>query len=120
MGRDERGSLKYAAALFLAAILTFSGTAGASKPLVSPLVMQKTIKVMHCETGNWRTNGPKYYGGLGWLDATWLKYRLPGFPRYASQATPEQQARAMLHFVTVALHGWWPHQTYPAYCGPGY
>lgn len=87
-----------------------AGAGTRSHRLVSDAILQKTIRVHNCEEPVWNVNAGEYKGGLGWLDATWLEYRLPGFPRYAWQATVQQQARAMLHFVTVAEHGYWPDQ----------
>ena len=66
-----------------------------------------TLRVHNCEEPVWNVNGPKYYGGLGWLDATWLRFKRRDFPRYMSQATIEQQAYAMSKF---ALKYGWPDQ----------
>lgn len=82
-----------------------------SHRLVSESILQKTINVHNCEEPAWNVNTVKYKGGLGWLDATWLTYKFARFPRYMSQATIEEQAWAMAHFVAVAEHGWWPDQT---------
>jgi hypothetical protein len=79
-------------------------------PLVPSSVFAKVLRVHHCEEPSWHVEGGQYRGGLGWLDATWQRYRLPGFPAHADLATPQQQARAMLRFITVAEHGWWPDQ----------
>lgn len=98
-------------ALFMAVAPVSAGAAKRPRPLVSPLILRKTINVHNCEEGSygWHVNGPEYFGGLGWLDATWLKYKFPRFPRYMSEATVEQQAWAMAHFVA-ANGGWWPDQ----------
>lgn len=81
--------------------------------LVSAVIMQRTARVQACEEGHWgwHVNGSKYQGGLGWLHATWLAYRSPHFPLNMADATPQQQAWAMAHFVAHVLHGWWPDQT---------
>jgi hypothetical protein len=97
--------------LILCTNLLIPGLASAaSHPLVNRDVMTKTIRVHNCEEPTWTVHGNKYRGGLGWLDATWLSYRSPHFPRYMDQATPMQQAWAMAHFVAIAEHGWWPDQ----------
>jgi hypothetical protein len=85
-------------------------------PLVSAAILRKTLNVHNCEEPVWNVSGPQYFGGLGWLDATWLMYKAPSFPRYMSQATIEQQAWAMAHFVA-ANGGWWPDQ---GHCTGGY
>jgi hypothetical protein len=96
----------------------FGNAAGAAHTLVSPSIMQRVLRVHDCEEpGNWNVDGPRYYGGLGWLSATWLAWRAPDFPLNAALATPEQQAWAMDHFVASAEHGWWPDQ---AGCTGGY
>jgi hypothetical protein len=75
---------------------------------VSPRVMQETTRVAICEEGGWGpahdAHGPKYFGHLGWLDSTWLEFRVPGSPRYMSQATREQEAAAMQRFSQ--RYGW--------------
>ena len=76
--------------------------------------MQETIRVHHCEEPVWNVNGPKYFGGLGWLDATWLTFKRRDFPRYMSEATPQQQAWAMARFAQ--KYGW-PDQ---GHCTGGY
>ena len=97
--------MKFRVAVLLAALLSLPvQPAGAAKPLVSALIMQKTTRVHNCEEPVWNINGPKYYGGLGWLDATWLAFRSPGDPRYMSQASPQRQARAMSRFA--AKYNW--------------
>ena len=78
-----------------------------SKPLVSPTIMAMTVRVHNCEEPVWNVDGPKYFGGLGWLDATWLTFRRHDFPRYMSRATPQQQAWAMARF---AMRYGWPDQ----------
>lgn len=80
--------------------------------LVTPLQLQETERVHVCEESDagWAVDGPRYYGGLGWLQATWDTYRLPGFPASANLATPQQQARAMVRFVEVGNGGVWPDQ----------
>jgi hypothetical protein len=86
-------------------------TAGAATRYhVPPSVFAKVLRVHNCEEPSWSVRGSKYAGGLGWLLATWTKYKLPGMPLSAADATPEQQARAMLHFVHVANHDVWPDQ----------
>ena len=117
-----RKSLLLLSFIVMSVFLTAVPEVGASThhSLVSRAIMAKTIKVMHCEAGTWHSDGPKYFGGLGWLAATWAEFRAPTFPRNMADATPQQQAWAMAHLVGTLLHGWWPHQGYPAYCGPGY
>jgi hypothetical protein len=76
-----------------------------------PKYVQMSQKVHFCEENvpnGWHVSGPLYFGGLGWLSATWNRYKLPGFPARADLATPIQQSRAMLRFVTIALNGHWP------------
>ena len=105
--------LKFLSVLIISStclVATSSSASSATHPLVTTTIMAKVLRVHNCEEPSWFVNAGQYKGGLGWLDATWLTYRLPGFPRYAFQATIQQQARAMVHFVTVAEHGWWPDQ----------
>ncbi len=87
--------------------------------LVSPANWARVLKDHMCEQQNWHADGPTYFGGLGWLWSTWQAYRLPSDPVNMAFATPMEQGRAMVRFVNETLH-YWPHQGYPAYCGPGY
>jgi hypothetical protein len=101
--------------LSITCAFTQSVIAGADQHRLVPNgIFQMATRVAVCEEGGWSraddAHGSKYYGNLGWLDATWQRYKMPGFPPRADEATPQQQARAMLHFVTVAEHGWWPDQ----------
>ena len=98
--------------------------AGAStRPLdlVSPLVMARTVNVARCEEGgDWQISGWKYAGGLGWEWATWLAWKAPWMPASMADATPEEQAWAMVRFIDrgprlkyhgmLMPHGWWPDQ----------
>ena len=83
----------------------------ASTQLVSASIMAKVERVHLCEerSGGWHVNGPTYFGGLGWLAATWAQFRAPTFPVSMADATPQQQAWAMAHFVGSVLH-FWPDQ----------
>lgn len=107
-----------AVALFSISLTCFatplSATTKVHRQLVSDEILIKTIYVHNCEergfgwhVGHGKTNY-QYYGGIGWLDATWLKYKAPSFPRSMSDATPQQQAWAMAHFVGAQLGGRWP------------
>lgn len=103
-------------------VLLGANPAGATTHnLVTPRVFQMVMKIHLCEAKalGWHVNGPKYFGGLGWLYSTWLTYRSAWMPTNMADATPQEQALAMVHFVNRTLH-YWPHQGYPAYCGPGY
>jgi hypothetical protein len=81
------------------------------RPLVSTSEWLKVVRVAQCEEGgNWRASGPTYQGGLGWLHSTWMAYRAPWMPVWMNQATPEEQAWAMVRFIQRAQH-WWPDQT---------
>jgi hypothetical protein len=105
--------LKRLALSICTVLLTVSVTASAGASthrLVSPAIFAKVLRVHNCEERTWNVNGPTYAGGLGWRIATWSAYRLPWMPSSAALASPEIQARAMLHFVTVAMHGVWPDQ----------
>lgn len=75
--------------------------------------MAKTIRVHVCEERGhgWHVDGPTYFGGLGWLAATWTEFRAPSFPVSMADATPQQQAWAMAHFVGATMGGWWPDQS---------
>jgi len=100
---------------FLSLVLLLSSAtsvagATARHALVPPSIFAKVLRVHHCEEPTWNVSGPYYAGGLGWRLATWSTYRFPWMPTSASNATPQEQARAMLRFVTVAEHGWWPDQ----------
>ena len=65
--------------------------------------------VHHCEEPSWHVNGPLYFGGLGWLWATWQEFRLPSMPRSMTDATPAEQAVALGRFARAHgmpdLHG---------------
>ena len=102
-------------------VLIFIVLSAVSQPasastLVSAKIMQMTMKVHVCEesAAGWHVHGPRYFGGLGWLDATWQEFKLPGFPARADLATPQQQALAMARFA--ARYGW-PDQSG---CSGGY
>jgi hypothetical protein len=116
----------------LSAASAVPGTAGASPSayspyLVSAQILVKVVNVSRCEEGgNWQyplktawaahkgdvyvLTHSKYFGGLGWLQATWNQFRAPDFPAVMNKANPEQQAWAMAHFVGSVFHGWWPDQ----------
>lgn len=97
-------------------LLAAAPASAAPHRLVSPAIMARVEKVHRCESPTtWRSPGPTYFGGLGWKWATWLTYRAPSFPTNMAQATPEQQAWAMAHFVAKTLH-YWPDQNYPLSC----
>jgi hypothetical protein len=67
--------------------------------------MAKVLVVHNCEEpGNWHENGSKYQGGLGWLHATWLEFKVPSDPLNMAAASIEEQARAMVRFAT--KYGW--------------
>src|ERR1019366_3718176 len=106
--------LRIASIILIAVSTVVPQVAGAfahhSSRLVSPAIFAKVLKVHNCEESTWNVNGPTYAGGLGWRIATWYAYRLAWMPSSAALATPQMQARAMLHFVTVAMHGVWPDQ----------
>ena len=71
--------------------------------------MRLTTNVNICEeSGNWHVDGPTYFGGLGWLWATWQDWRQPSDPLNMALASPEEQARAMARFVGHVMGGWWP------------
>jgi hypothetical protein len=92
--------------VLLFTVLSLLATNSGASPLVNPKIMQMTMKVHVCEesAAGWHVHGPTYFGGLGWLDATWLEFRLPGFPIRADLASPAQQARAMSRFAS--RYGW--------------
>lgn len=101
--------------LFAVSLVIGSSTAasaGRVHHLISGSIMRKVERVHVCEEGQagWHVDGPIYFGGLGWLAATWQRYRAPSFPVNMADATPEQQGWAMAHFVGSALNGWWPDQ----------
>ena len=89
--------------------LVVATPAGASRPLVSAQIMAKTTRVHNCEEPVWNVRGSIYAGGLGWRLALWPEFKAPSFPRSMADATPEQQAWAMAHFVAKTLH-YWPDQ----------
>jgi hypothetical protein len=67
---------------------------------VTPAMMHQVAQVNMCEEGgNWHVNGPTYFGGLGWLDATWAEFRKPAWPSDMADAPPLMQANAMFRFV---------------------
>ena len=67
----------------------------------------RVVAVHRCEEpSSWHVNGPMYQGGLGWLHSTWLTYRASWMPWDMAMATPQEQAWAMVRFVTTTLHYW--------------
>jgi hypothetical protein len=112
--KSRIASLTFSLVLLISATLATSASATSGMTsthrLVPPAVFSKVERVHMCEEPTWHVRGSLYRGGLGWLDATWQRYKLPGFPMHADEATPQQQSRAMLRFVTVAMHGYWPDQ----------
>src|ERR1035437_6462723 len=104
--------LRIATLIFALLITAAPAAAAAHHPprLVSPAIFAKVLRVHNCEEPSWNVNGPTYAGGLGWRIATWYAYRLPWMPSSAALATPEVQAVAMVRFVRIAMHGWWPDQ----------
>ena len=68
--------------------------------------MNHVMWIHHCEEGSngWHINGPLYYGGLGWLSATWNMFRQPWMPLVMSNATVREQAWAMVQFAKT--YGW--------------
>ena len=77
---------------------------------MTPALMVRGERVNVCEEGgNWHVDGSVYQGGLGWLHATWLEFRLPGMPLWADDATPRAQVRAMYRFIA-HYHIAWPDQ----------
>ncbi len=86
---------------------------------ITRLDWARVVKVHMCEQSNWHARGSVYSGGLGWMNGLWPQYRASWMPASMADAAPLEQAWAMVRFVNGALH-YWPHQTYPAYCGAGY
>lgn len=72
---------------------------------VSPALMAQARWVNHCEENGqpnpWHIAGPTYYGGLGWLNATWQEFKAPSMPHLMSSATPMEQAWALGRFAHV-------------------
>jgi hypothetical protein len=104
--------VRRASALILAVVLWASPAFGLkpSHHLVSWSIMQKAIRVNQCEEGgNWHVRGSIYAGGLGWTLSLWPRFKAKPFPASMADASPEQQAWAMAHFVGAVLH-YWPDQ----------
>ena len=77
------------------------------RDLVSRSDWSRVVEVHRCEEpSSWHVNGPMYQGGLGWLHSTWLTYRASWMPWDMAMATPQEQAWAMVRFVTTTLHYW--------------
>jgi hypothetical protein len=59
--------------------------------------------VDHCEEGGqpdpWHTDGPTYFGGLGWISATWTTFRASWMPSSMNLATPLEQTWALYQFA---------------------
>ena len=117
LSRPAPRRLFYVPALWKASVTVVSATKAprvpripTQAPLVAPWVMAATERVQACEEGSygWHVNGPKYFGGLGWLWATWQAFRRPDFPLNMADASPEQQAWAMQRFAE--HYGFWPDQ----------
>lgn len=76
-------------------------------------VNRNLYRLAVCETGGinngkplWTHYNSQYAGALGFTHQTWRQYKLPGFPRSANQATPEQQYA--VGRVLVRLYGYTP------------
>ena len=78
-----------------------AGFALAATLHVSPALMNQARHVNICEERGygWHVDGPEYFGGLGWLWATWQEFKLPWFPRNMADATPIEQAFALSRFA---------------------
>lgn len=67
---------------------------------ISRGMMAEVRRVNVCEEGgDWHVNGPEYFGGLGWLAATWAEFREHAWPSDMADAPPYMQANAMFRFV---------------------
>ncbi len=81
---------------------------------VTHAAVVRWMKVHVCEERGhgWHVDGPTYFGGLGWVQATWDQFRRPDFPKSAAMATITQQIWAaqrfagFYHFVP-DQHGCW-------------
>lgn len=62
---------------------------------------QEVLHVHVCEADPWNDPGPEYKGGLGWLNATWLDFKLPWMPSTMNLATIREQVIAMIRFSKV-------------------
>ena len=71
---------------------------------VSHRVLEMTRRVHDCEEPVWNVNGPLYFGGLGWLWATWQAFRRADFPRNMAFASVREQSWAMARFAQ--RYGW--------------
>jgi len=87
---------------------------------ITHAMFERVANVQLCEEGSngWHVDGPKYFGGLGWLAATWTEFRNPHFPRSAARATPLQQAWSMYRFIAHYRISW-PDQP-RGHCTGGY
>jgi Transglycosylase-like domain len=67
-------------------------------------------RLASCESGQtWNYNGPSGFdGGLQFHPGTWSAYKLPGYPRYAWQATREMQIRVAERVLAAQGWGAWP------------
>jgi hypothetical protein len=91
-------------------------------PLPTPYQTEIWTHVDWCEEqGNWYVEGPTYYGGLGWLQATWNMFKTPSDPPYMSEATPVEQIEAGVAFA-VRYYGYADGNPEPSLssCGSGY
>lgn len=101
-------------------LLLVATPSGAATRLVSPAIFAKAMKVHLCEQpSSWHVRGSLYQGGLGWTAANWKRFRAKSFPANAADATPQQQAWALAHFLGF-YHLPWPDQNYPMSCSGGY
>src|ERR1700691_645326 len=105
----SRTLISIAFVLSISSVFTQSVTAGADQHrLVPPRIFVMATNVATCEEGGWApvddAHGPKYFGNVGFLDATYQANKLPGYPSRMDLATPQQQARVLLRFVHRTLH----------------
>ena len=67
-------------------------------------------KLAGCESGRrWSYNGSSNYdGGIQFHPGTWSSFKLPGYPRYAWQASPRMQVLAGERVLASQGWGAWP------------
>lgn len=98
-------------------------TSTAQGDIGTPTAYQREMweHVHECEGDPWNDDGPKYFGGLGWLAATWNKFRTPGDPISMAAASIAEQISAGVAFSEF-YYGYPDGDPEPSLstCGKGY
>lgn len=76
-------------------------TAAGPSVAITHAALVRWMKVHVCEERGhgWHVHGPTYWGGLGWMQATWDQFKRADFPARADLATVAEQVWAAQRFA---------------------